>query len=72
MRLELEIFPAATDGRYLKLAGVPGLGFSPMNHTPILLHDHNEFLNERVYLEGIAIYEDVIGALASVPSTCPV
>jgi hypothetical protein len=25
-------------------AGYPAFGFSPMNHTPVLLHDHDEFL----------------------------
>ena len=37
-----------------------------MNHTPILLHDHNEFLNERVFLDGIDFYKEVIAAAASV------
>ena len=46
--------------------GIPALGFSAMNHTPILLHDHNEFLNERVFLRGIGIYEDIITALGNV------
>ncbi len=46
--------------------GIPALGFSPMNHTPVLLHDHNEFLNERVFLRGIDIFEDVISEMASV------
>ena len=46
--------------------GIPALGFSAMNHTPILLHDHNEFLNERVFLRGIGIYEDIIIALGNV------
>ena len=45
---------------------IPALGFSPINNTPILLHDHNEFLNEETFLRGIGVYEDVITALASV------
>lgn len=36
-----------------------------MNHTPILLHDHNEFLNEKIFLKGIEVYCDLIPALAS-------
>uniref|UniRef100_A0A670YHR5 Aminoacylase 1 n=1 Tax=Pseudonaja textilis TaxID=8673 RepID=A0A670YHR5_PSETE len=48
-------------------AGHPAIGFSPMNYTPVLLHDHNEFLNERVFLHGIEIYAHLIPALASVP-----
>uniref|UniRef100_A0A8C0HH86 N-acyl-aliphatic-L-amino acid amidohydrolase n=1 Tax=Chelonoidis abingdonii TaxID=106734 RepID=A0A8C0HH86_CHEAB len=48
-------------------AGHPALGFSPMNHTPVLLHDHNEYLNERVFLRGIEIYACLLTSLASVP-----
>ena len=65
MKTELEIFPAATDGRLLRAIGLPTIGFSPINNTPILLHDHDEYLNERVYLHGIEIYEDLISALAA-------
>ena len=36
-----------------------------MNNTPILLHDHNEFLNENIFLNGIRIYEKIIAAMAS-------
>ncbi len=39
---KVEIFPAATDCRFVRHAGIPGFGFSPMANTPILLHDHNE------------------------------
>ncbi|XP_020659516.3 aminoacylase-1 [Pogona vitticeps] len=67
MKLKCEIFPAATDSRYIRAAGLPAIGFSPMNHTPVLLHDHNEFLNEQVFLHGIEIYAHLIPALASVP-----
>ena len=66
VRLEPEIFSAFTDSRFFRTLGIPCLGFSPMNHTPILLHDHNEFLNERVFLDGIDIYKEVIAAAASV------
>ena len=48
--------------------GIPALGFSPMNNTPILLHDHNEFLNEKIFLRGIDIYSDVILNVANVPA----
>ncbi|XP_022100151.1 aminoacylase-1-like isoform X3 [Acanthaster planci] len=66
--LEIEVFPAATDSRFLRAAGYPCLGFSPMNNTPILLHDNNEFLNEEVFLTGIQIYEGIIAALGNVPA----
>ncbi|KAH3816581.1 aminoacylase-1-like [Dreissena polymorpha] len=65
MTLDKEIFPAATDSRFLREAGYPAIGFSPMNNTPILLHDHNEFLNEAVFLKGIEIYCGIIPALAN-------
>ena len=60
------IFPAATDSRYLREVGIPALGFSPMNNTPVLLHDHNEFLNENVFMKGIDIFVDVVAEMASV------
>lgn len=60
-----EIFPAATDARYFRERGVPAIGFSPMANTPILLHDHNEFLNKDEYLKGIDVYVSIIKAYAS-------
>ncbi|RVX12108.1 Aminoacylase-1 [Vitis vinifera] len=60
-----EIFPASTDARYFRQLGLPAIGFSPMKNTPILLHDHNEFLNQAEYLRGIEIYESIIKAYAS-------
>lgn len=68
LTLEPKIFPAATDSRYLRAEGVPALGFSPMNRTPILLHDHDERLHENVFLQGIDIYMQLLTALASVPA----
>ena len=47
--------------------GTPCLGFSPMNNTPILLHDNNEFLNDKIFLKGIDIYYEIISSLARVP-----
>uniref|UniRef100_A0A3P8UJE9 N-acyl-aliphatic-L-amino acid amidohydrolase n=1 Tax=Cynoglossus semilaevis TaxID=244447 RepID=A0A3P8UJE9_CYNSE len=68
LTLEKEIFPAATDSRFIRAVGIPAIGFSPMNRTPILLHDHNEYLNEQGFLKGIGIYQRLIPALASVPA----
>ncbi|KAL8478235.1 hypothetical protein ACS0TY_030219 [Phlomoides rotata] len=59
-----EIFPAATDSRYFRECGLPAIDFSPMVNTPILLHDHNEFLNKVEYLRGIEMYESIIKAYA--------
>merc|ERR1711892_1633441 len=66
MKVRPQIFPAGTDSRYLRELGIPAIGFSPMNNTPILLHDHNEFLNETVFLKGIDIFEDIIENVANV------
>ncbi|KAG6653689.1 aminoacylase-1-like isoform X1 [Carya illinoinensis] len=60
-----EIFPASTDARYFRQRGLPAIGFSPMANTPILLHDHNEFLNQDEYLKGIDIYVSIIKSYAS-------
>lgn len=43
------------------------IGFSPINNTPVLLHDHDEFLDEKVFLKGVKIYEQLILNLANVP-----
>ncbi|GAB1600777.1 aminoacylase-1-like [Argonauta hians] len=66
LKIKTEIFPAGTDSRYLREIGYPALGFSPMNFTPILLHDHNEFLNENIFLKGIDVYRNLICNLANV------
>jgi len=66
MQVKPQIFPAGTDSRYLRELGIPAIGFSPMNNTPILLHDHNEFLNESIFLKGIDIFEDIIENVANV------
>lgn len=66
LKIEKEIFPAGTDSRYLRAMGIPCLGFSPLNHTPILLHDHNERVNEKIFLTGIDIFVDVIACMANV------
>jgi len=63
---ENEIFPAATDGRYLRShLDIPVYGFSPMNKTPILLHDHNEHISVNTFLKGIHIYVEIITTIAN-------
>ncbi|KAI8908730.1 hypothetical protein DFJ77DRAFT_473113 [Powellomyces hirtus] len=66
IKLDLEIFPAATDSRYVREIGIPAFGISPMNQTPVLLHDHDEYLNEKVFLTGVDFYVDLLPALADV------
>eukprot|EP00122_Pirum_gemmata_P009662 Pgem_evm1s8917 len=37
----------------------------PMNNSPILLHEHNEYIDEPVYLKGIEVYCKLIPQLAN-------
>ncbi|XP_048491755.1 uncharacterized protein LOC104904088 isoform X2 [Beta vulgaris subsp. vulgaris] len=60
-----EINIGTTDARYFRQRGLPAIGFSPIANTPLLLHDHNELLNQREYLKGIDIYASIIRAYAS-------
>lgn len=61
-----QVFPGRTDSCFVRELGIPALGFSPMNRTPVLLHDHDEFLAADVYLRGVAIYVDVLAAVVEV------
>lgn len=66
--VELQIFPAATDSRYVRRVGVPAFGFSPMRNTPSLLHDHNEYLERSVYLDGVDVMTKLVRELAQMPA----
>uniref|UniRef100_A0A0N5C2W2 N-acyl-aliphatic-L-amino acid amidohydrolase n=1 Tax=Strongyloides papillosus TaxID=174720 RepID=A0A0N5C2W2_STREA len=61
-----EIFTGATDSRFIRGTGIQSIGFSPMNKTPTLLHEHNEYLNEKIFLKGVEIYESLINNLANI------
>lgn len=63
-RLIHGIFPAASDARYLREAGIPCFGFSPIEGTPDLLHKHNEYITVNGYLNGCRIYQPIIRELA--------
>ncbi|CAH0555897.1 unnamed protein product [Brassicogethes aeneus] len=67
VKLRTKIFPGGTDSKHLRGIGIPVLGFSPINNTPILLHDNDEFLGVNTFLKGIDIYMELIGAVANVP-----
>jgi len=69
LKLNKKIFPAATDIRFIRQFGIPAFGFSPMNNTPVLLHDHDEYLNESVYLRGVDIYEALLEKIINVPKS---
>jgi aminoacylase len=64
VQLSLDVFPAGTDGRYIRKSGVPCVGFSPIRHTPVLLHDNDEFITEEVFLEGVRVYVEIIKELS--------
>lgn len=75
----IETFPGATgikwtglvsrticlDSRYVREIGIPAYGISPFTKTPLLLHDHNEYLGKDEFLAGIRIYERLIKSLTS-------
>ena len=60
------IYPAATDSRWIRMAlpDVPCFGFSAMRRTPVLLHDHDEFVPVAGFLEGIRVYQTMLPMLA--------
>jgi aminoacylase len=66
LKIKTQIFPAGTDSAYLRVQNIPALGFSPMNHTEPLLHDHDEHLNADIYLKGIEIYEKILNNIGNV------
>ena len=37
-----------------------------MNKTPILLHDHNEFLNEGIFLKGVQVMKEIVQSVGNV------
>ncbi len=60
-----QVFPAATDSRFLRALGIKALGFSPIRNSEILLHEYDENLKVDVYLEGVEVYLKLIPVLAS-------
>jgi aminoacylase len=64
MAPEPMVFPAATDSRFLRAMGIRAFGFSPIRRSRILLHEHDEYLDDHVFLEGIQVYVHLIAAVA--------
>jgi aminoacylase len=64
-KISPQVFPAATNSRFLRLLGIRALGFSPMRNTEIMLHENDEYIPESTFLEGIRVYAGVIQALSS-------
>jgi aminoacylase len=57
---------AGTDSYFFREIGIPAYGFTPLNFTPILLHDHNERIHEDSLIKGNLIYEKLIAKLSNV------
>jgi len=61
-----EVFPAGTDSRFVRELGIPAFGFSPIRNTPVLLHEHDEWIGRATFLEGVRVYvalmREVLGA----------
>ncbi|XP_033228168.1 aminoacylase-1-like [Belonocnema kinseyi] len=66
IKLNPIIRAGASDSRFLRSMGIPSLGFTPINNTPILMHSYNEFLNKDVFLKGIEIFMKILPEIANV------
>ncbi|KAI8044289.1 aminoacylase-1-like isoform X2 [Drosophila gunungcola] len=64
LKTHTRVFTGATDSFYVRQMGIPALGFSPINNTPVLLHNHDEYLRADTYLHGIQVYRKLIPAVA--------
>ncbi|XP_050348680.1 aminoacylase-1-like [Nymphalis io] len=63
--MKVRTFPGGTDSRFVRLQGVPALGMSPLRRVRPALHEHDESLPAAVFVEGIAVYEAVVPAIAN-------
>ncbi|EDW38956.1 GL13663 [Drosophila persimilis] len=66
LKARFRVFPAGTDSFFIREARIPAFGFSPINNTPVLLHNHDEYLRADTYLRGIEVYKKLIPAVADV------
>jgi len=62
-----EIFPGGSDSRFIRELGYKAIGFSPIINTKLRVHDNDEFLNEKVFLNGVKLYTKIIERLANLP-----
>lgn len=62
-----QVFPAATDSRFLRALGIKAFGFSPIRNSEIMLHEHNEYISKDIFLEGCEIYIDLLSDLCNTP-----
>jgi hypothetical protein len=43
--------------------GVKALGFSPIRRSEILLHENDEYLDEKIFIEGCNVYVKLLSAV---------
>jgi aminoacylase len=51
--------------RFFRDLKIPAIGVSYLKNIPVLLHDHNEYITEKLFLDGIGFYERIIQAVAN-------
>ncbi|TNN06111.1 Aminoacylase-1 [Schistosoma japonicum] len=76
-KVQKRIFPGATDARFIReyhllphvinRKPILAIGFSPIKNTPVLLHDHDEYLDKNEFLCGCRLYSDLVQALGELP-----
>ncbi|KAL5278508.1 ACY1.2 family protein [Megaselia abdita] len=66
LKHKARVMAGGTDIQYLRALNIPAIGFSPIINTPVLLHDHNEFLTAEMYLLGIKIWKEILMEVANV------
>nr|CDS31047.1 aminoacylase 1 [Hymenolepis microstoma] len=71
-KVEFGLFFGSTDSRFIRrwhksTGGKPikAVGFSPICNTPVLLHDHDEFLNKKIFLDGVTIFKRFVAEIAN-------
>ncbi|KAJ3101296.1 adenylate cyclase [Phlyctochytrium planicorne] len=60
-----EVFPAASDSRFIRKLNIPALGISYLRNVEPLLHHHNEYVPVDTFLESIGFYTDLIRKLSN-------
>lgn len=66
LKYKARVMAGGTDIQYLRALDIQAIGFSPIINTPVLLHDHNEFLTADMYLKGIKIWKAVLMKVGNV------
>lgn len=70
--LEVGVFFGSTDARFVRRwhkfhadrRPIKAYGFSPMRDVPVLLHDHDECLNKKIFLDGIGVFKHFLSEVA--------